>query len=105
MVWRMVQRIAVVTTWVVGIAEYSASGISWVMSFTMVAKIAEYIGPMLYAFKPFIALAAPALTPMQGAVPFIKSMPGGQVVTATISVCMAAVSFCFKGSTHAAVLP
>ena len=101
----MVQRIAVVTTWVVGIAEYIASGISWVMSFTMVAKIAEYIGPMLYTVKPFIALAAPALTPMQGAGPIITSMPGGQVVTATISVFMAVVSVCFKGNTNDAVLP
>ena len=101
----MVQRIGVVTTWVVGIAEYSASGISWVMSFTMVAKIAEYIGPMLYTIRPIIALAAPALAPMQGAVPIITSMPGGKVVTATISVFMAAVSVCFKSNTNAAVLP
>ena len=103
--WLLAQKIAVVTTWVVEIAEYMASGISWVMSFTMMAKLAEYVGPMLYTFQPIIAMAAPALAPMQGAVPIITSIPGGRLVTASVSVFMAAITVCFKSNTNSAVLP
>ena len=104
-VWLLAQKIAVITSWVVEIAEYMASGISWVMSFTMVAKLAEYVGPMLYTFQPLIAMAVPALAPMQGAVPVITCIPGGRLVTATVSLFMAAITVCFRSNTNAAVLP
>ena len=104
-VWLLAQKLADITSWVVEVAEYMASGISWVMSFTMVAKLAEYVGPMLYTFQPFIAMAVPALAPMQGAVPIITSIPGGRLVTASVSVFMAAITVCFKSNTNSAVLP
>ena len=103
--WLLAQKIAVVTTWVVEVAEYMASGISWVMSFTMMAKLAEYVGPMLYTFQPIIAMAAPALAPMHVAVPIVTCIPGGKLVTATVSVFMAAITVCFKSNTNAAILP
>ena len=104
-VWLLAQKLADITSWVVEVAEYMASGISWVMSFTMMAKLAEYVGPMLYTFQPIIAMAAPALAPMQGAVPIITSIPGGRLVTASVSVFMAAITVRFKSNTNAAMLP
>ena len=104
-VWRMVQKIAVVTSWVAEIAEYLVSGISWVMSFTMLAKLAEYVGPMLYTFQPLIMMATPALVPMQVTVPIVNCIPGGKVVTASVSVLMAAITVCFRSNANAAILP
>ena len=55
--------------------------------------------------KRCIAMAAPALAPMQGAVPIITSIPGGRLVTASVSVFMAAITVCFRSNTNAAILP
>ena len=104
-VWLLAQKLADITSWVVEVAEYMASGISWVMSFTMVAKLAEYVGPMLYTVQPLISMAVPTLAPMQGAVPVITCIPGGRLVTATMSLFMAAITVCFRSNTNAAVRP
>ena len=104
-VWRMVQKIAVVTSWVAEIAEYLVSGISWVMSFTVLAKLAEYMGPMLDTFQPLAMMASPAFVPMQAAVPIVNYIPGGKVVTASVSALMAAITICVRSNANDAILP
>ena len=102
----LAQKIAVVTTWAVEAADYLASGMGWVMSFTIVAKLAEYAGPLLYTIQPIIAMAGPVLTPIQVAVPIVvSSIPGGRIVTASISLFIAAATVCFRSNTNAALLP
>ena len=106
-IWCMGHKVAAATTWVAGAADYLASWITWMMSVTAVVKIVDYLGPMLHTVEPLVALATPALTlmPMQGAMPIIKSLPGGQVVTATISVCMAVVTLCSRSTAHISAIP
>ena len=104
--WLLAQKIAVVTIWAVEAADYMASGMSWVMSFAIMVKLAEYAGPILYTIQPIIAMAGPALAPIQVAVPIVvSSIPGGKIVTASISLFIAAVTVCFKSNTSAALLP
>ena len=102
----LAQKIAVVTNWAVEAANYLASGMGWVMSFTIVAKLAEYAGPLLYTIQPIITMAGPALTPIHMAVPIVvSSIPGGRIVTASISLFIAAATVCFRSNTNAALLP
>ena len=102
----LAQKIAVATNWAVEAADYLASGLGWVMSFTIVAKLAEYVGLLLHTIQPIIAMAGPALTPIQVAVPIVVSnIPGGRIVTASISLFIAAATVCFRSNTNAALLP
>ena len=76
----MAQKIPVVTIWAVEAANYMASGMSWVMSFTIMVKLAEYAGPILYTIQPIIAMAGPTLAPIQVAVPIVvSSLPAGKM--------------------------
>ena len=102
----LAHKVAVVTNWAVDAAEYIASGLGWVMSFTIIAKLAELAGPLLHHIQPVMAMAGPAITPIQVAVPIVvSSIPGGKMVTASISMFIAAATVCFRSNTHAALPP